>query len=198
MKSERILGFPSAVLDTLGRFQGFTNDVERYLPTILSALAVRDRAQAEEDPLFKQLIPYVIFTSGNQVFHYVRGRRGSEARLHELRSVGVGGHVAAEDVSLFENSYNVGMRRELEEEVHLPAQNVEPRIVGLINDDSTPVGQVHFGVVHEWPLASPELRPREGKLLRAGFAPIEALLAERETFETWSQFALDWLASHRA
>ncbi len=190
---ERILGFPAGLLDRLGRFQGFCAETERYLPAILGNLAVRERGPAEDDPSFKQLIPYVVFRSGGQVFRYVRGRRGSEARLHELHSVGVGGHIAADDVSLFESTYDAGMRREVEEEVELPAGAAMQRITGLINDDSTPVGRVHFGVVHEWLLPEPELRRREGQLLRAGFAPLAELTAQREKFESWSQFVLDWL-----
>lgn len=197
MTSERILGFPAEVLDRLGRFHGFSAETERYLPVILSRLAVRERGPAEEDPSFKQLIPYVVFVSGGQVFRYVRGKRGTEARLHELHSVGVGGHIRADDISLFEDTYRAGMRREVSEEVALPEGEEAHPVVGMINDDSTPVGRVHFGVVHLCALARPELRRREGKLLRAGFAPLADLLGEREKFETWSQFVLDWLSARR-
>lgn len=193
----RILGFPAEVLDDIGRFQGFSAEVDRYLPAIFARLAVHERGPAEEDPSFKQLIPYVVFTSGGaghlEVFRYVRGKRGTEARLHELHSIGVGGHIEATDVSLFENTYEVGMRRELAEEVVLPEGQERQRVVGLINDDSTPVGRVHFGVVHLWQLPTPELKRREAALARAAFAPLDDLLAEREKFESWSQFVLDWL-----
>lgn len=198
--TERILGFPAELLDRLERFQGFCADTGRYLPAIFEHLAVRVRSEAEDDPSFKQLIPYVVFRSGERVFRYVRGKRGSEARLHELHSIGIGGHIAAEDVSLFANSYEVAMRREVAEEVELPpaaAGAGNERIVGLINDDSTPVGQVHFGVVHWWELPSPELRPREGKLLRAAFAPLSELAADRHKFESWSQLVLDWLLQQK-
>lgn len=196
-KDEKILGFPAEVLDRLGRFRGFSTEAERYLPAILQNLAVRERRLAEEDASFKQLIPYVVFVSGDRVFRYVRSRRGSERRLHELHSIGVGGHIAADDVSLFEDSYQVGMRREVEEEVELPPETTRQRVIGLLNDDSTPVGQVHFGVVHLWELTSPRLRRREGKLLRAGFSPLAGLAGERDKFETWSQFVLDWLLRSR-
>lgn len=198
MPDELILGFPSAHLDALGRFHGFSGEVNRYLPGILGSLAVRRRSQAETDPSFKQLIPYVVFVCGDQVFRYVRGRRGSEERLHELHSVGVGGHIQAQDASLFEDTYRAGMRRELDEEVDLDAAAGREEIVGLLNDDSTEVGRVHFGVVHRWELPRPELRRREGRLLRPGFRPLAELWAERERFESWSQFVLDWLAGKRS
>ena len=46
------------------------------------------------------------------------------------------------------------------------------RLVGLINDDSTPVGSVHLGVVHVLELERPEVRPREDGLAEAEFVPI--------------------------
>ena len=193
-RDELVLGFPASLLDELGRFHGFSDEVERYLPPIFASLAVRARSQAETDPSFKQLVPYVMFVCEGKVFRYVRGRRGSEKRLHALESVGVGGHIRAQDVSLFEDHYRAGMLRELSEEVELDPGAGRERIVGLLNDDSTEVGRVHFGVVHLWELPRPELRPREGHLLRAGFRPLEELLAGRTRFETWSQFVLEWLA----
>ncbi len=193
---EIILGFPTSLLKELGIFQGFSPNVKHYLPGILKALAVRPRSQAETDPSFKQLIPYVVFVSGEQVFHYVRGRRGSEKRLHELHSVGVGGHIQAADVSLFEDSYRVGMLRELDEEVELDPTVGSERIIGMLNDDSTEVGSVHFGIVHRWDLPAAQMRAREGHLLQAGFRPIAELRGEREHFETWSQCVLDNLGNN--
>ena len=194
-REELILGFPAALLDELGRFQGFSTEVDRYLPAVLRSLQVRPRSQAESDPTFKQLIPYVAFVSGDQVFRYVRGRRGSEERLHAQHSVGVGGHVRSADVSLFEDTYRSGMLRELAEEVDLDPATGSERIVGLLNDDSTEVGRVHFGVVHRWDLPRPQLGTREGHLLRSGFYPLAELLAEKQVFETWSQSVLEWLAA---
>ena len=57
----------------------------------------RPRSEVEEDPGFKQIIPYVVFRSGDGVFCYTRGKSQGEARLHRLRSLGVGGHVSEED-----------------------------------------------------------------------------------------------------
>ncbi len=192
-RDEIILGFPATRLDELGRFQGFTSDVDRYLPGILKHLSVRPRSEAETDPSFKQLIPYIVFVSGDQVFRYVRGKKGTENRLHELHSIGIGGHIRTQDVSLFEDTYRSGMLRELAEEVDLDHAVGNERMIGLLNDDSTEVGSVHFGVVHRWDLPAPQLRAREGHLLRAAFCPLSQLVAERERFETWSQFVLDRL-----
>jgi predicted NUDIX family phosphoesterase len=65
----------------------------------------------------------------------------------------------------------------------------------LINDDSTPVGQVHLGIVHVFELEQPRVRRREKELIRWGFAPLAQLLAAKDEFETWSQFVLAELAA---
>jgi predicted NUDIX family phosphoesterase len=84
------------------------------------------------------------------------------------------------------------MFREVAEEVYLDT-TYEERCIGLINDDSTPVGQVHLGIVHVFELAEPGVQRREQALTRAGFAPIAELRNQRDEFETWSRFVLDVL-----
>jgi predicted NUDIX family phosphoesterase len=81
------------------------------------------------------------------------------------------------------------MRRELEEEVEHADVRSE-QLVGLINDDETPVGRVHLGVVHLIELDKPSVRAREKELADSGFRPVKELLNELEQFETWSQIAL--------
>jgi predicted NUDIX family phosphoesterase len=190
--AERVLVVPTAVFHEAGVFQGFSPRADHYLPRLLDPrhLSYRARAEAETDPSFKQLIPYVVLRCGGQLFHYTRGQRATETRLQALRSIGVGGHICADDASLFDSPYREAMFREVAEEVHL-ASPYDERCLGLINDDSTPVGQVHLGIVHVFDLAEPKVTRREQALTRAGFAPIEELRLERNEFETWSQIALD-------
>src|SRR5262249_22162602 len=97
--SERVLVVPAAELDRLGRFQGFSAEADRYLGALLvpELASFRPRSEVEEDPGLKQIIPYVIFRAGDAVFCYTRGTSQGEARLHRLRSLGVGGHVAEAD-----------------------------------------------------------------------------------------------------
>jgi predicted NUDIX family phosphoesterase len=194
--TERVLVVPTAALRGAGLFQGFSPRVEHYLPRLLdpSLLSYRPRDEAETDPELKQLIPYIVLRWAGQVFHYTRGLAGTEARLRARRSLGVGGHICAEDGAAAEGAYRAGMLRELAEEVLLEAPFRE-RCVGLINDDRTPVGQVHLGIVHVLDLERPQARCREEALVASGFAPLAELRAVRDEFETWSQFLLDgdWL-----
>jgi predicted NUDIX family phosphoesterase len=189
--SERVLVIPTTLFHAAGVFHGFCPCVADYLPRLLDpqVLSFRPRSEVESDPNYKQIIPYVVLRCGEQVFHYTRGQKGSEARLRTLRSIGVGGHISEADVSLFGDLYRSGLMREVEEEVHLDSTYTE-RSIGLINDDRTPVGQVHLGIVHVFDLAEPNVRRREAVLTRAGFAPLAELRQQADEFETWSQFLL--------
>ena len=193
---ECVLVVPSVELDALGRFQGFSAEAERYLSALLvpELMEYRPRSQVEDDPSFKQIIPYVVFRSDDSVFCYTRGKSQGEARLHRLRSLGVGGHVAEDDAQGARtlDAYEAAMRRELEEEVEIRSPG-RSRRVGLINDDSTPVGRVHLGVVHLYELDRPEVGPREEGLAEARFLDLEAIRSLRGEFETWSQICIDSL-----
>nr|WP_303652519.1 phosphoesterase [Paludisphaera mucosa] len=187
---------PAAEFDRLGRFQGFHVDGDRYLAALLRPenTAFRPRSEVEDDPSLKQIIPYVVLRAGDEVFCYTRGGSQGEARLHRKRSLGVGGHVDEADAEGrcgFE-AYDTAMRRELAEEVDIQGPGVL-RLAGLINDDSTPVGSVHLGVVHIYDLDRPLVTARELGLADCGFTPIAELSAARGDFETWSQFCIDEL-----
>ncbi len=194
--AERVLVVPGSEFDRLGRFQGFSSEADRYLTALLvpELATFRPRSEVEDDPSLKQIIPYVIFRSAGSVFCYTRGKSGGEARLRRRRSLGVGGHVAEEDAggrgTL--DAYEMALRRELDEEVEVKSPGALRR-VGLINDDSTPVGQVHLGVVHLYDLEQPAVMPREDALAEPGFLAIEQLRDDWELFETWSQICIDAL-----
>ena len=191
---ERVLVVPSAELDRLGRFQGFSPEADRYVNGLLVPEFIQylPRSKVEDDPSFKQIIPYVVFQCRDTVFCYTRGKSQGEARLHRLRSLGVGGHVSEEDAEGRKSleAYESAMRREIDEEVEIKSPGRVQR-VGLINDDSTPVGQVHLGVVHLFELEHPDVRPREEGLAEAEFLPLESVRKLRGEFETWSQICVE-------
>ena len=189
--SERVLVIPTKRLHEAGLFHGFTDRVGDYIPRLLDPayLTYMPRDEAETDPSFKQLIPYLVVCHAGRVFHYQR-RGGGEKRLHARRSIGLGGHICSEDGIPSADAYEVGMRRELLEEVTLVG-DYRQHCIGLINDDRTPVGQVHLGVVHRIEVTSDLVQCREAALESRGFAVVEELRATIDEFETWSQFLLE-------
>ncbi len=199
--TEHVLVVPTELFHRLGYFQGFCSDVEKYLDDLLSAdhTSYLPRGEMEQDPSFKQLIPYVIFRHTDEagvqsIFQYTRGGGQGERRLHAKRSVGIGGHISADDEtgSSDLHPYEEGLRRELDEEVIIDT-GYHQQCVGLINDDETEVGRVHLGVVHLFDVQIPAVRPRESEILDAGFRPVSELLADLEGFESWSRICLETL-----
>jgi len=194
---EKVLVFPRSLFEQLGVFQGFNPNVNRYLPAILEAKnnSFMARALAETNPAFKQLIPYVVITDGRSVLHYVRGKKAGEQRLVAKGSVGIGGHINDEDHSLFSfglQAFQDAVKREVSEELSIEGEfNARP--AGLINDDSTEVGRVHFGVVHVFFCQPANVKKREQVITQMEFVPIPELKARREQMETWSQLCLDHL-----
>lgn len=185
---------PTMLFHEVGYFQGFNANIDRYLKTLLDPnfTSYRPRDEMEDDPSYKQLIPYCVFRHEGRVFHYTRGTEQGEQRLHSKRSIGVGGHISSIDDSPDGSTYEQGMWREIEEEVSLESGYTE-RCVGLINDDETEVGKVHLGVVHVFELDAPKVSPRETSMIETGFSDLKDLSEVRHQFETWSQICLDYL-----
>ena len=63
VQTECVLVVPTRLFHQLGHFQGFSTDVPRYVGELLSDehTSYRPHHKVEEDPSFKQSIPYVIF-----------------------------------------------------------------------------------------------------------------------------------------
>jgi predicted NUDIX family phosphoesterase len=190
---ERVLCFHRKLLEELGVFQGLSLDIEKYLPVVTAPAQILylNRSDAEKDIRYKQLIPYVLLVSNGKILRYRRGKGGQETRLHGLYSVGVGGHISEEDHGLFSSGpgYHDGMRRELMEEVAI--DHVQEAVVGLINDDSTEVGFVHFGVVHVMRAASETMVGRRSGIVAPEFIPITDAVKDLAGYETWSRFCLE-------
>lgn len=185
------------LFDELGSFHGLNFEPEKYLAAVLSRgnNFFLPRAQAENDPSYKQIIPYALIVHGDSVLHYVRGKKAGEQRLVAKGSIGIGGHMNDTDESLFafdEAAYRAGVEREVAEEVNIETTFTD-RMVALLNDDTTEVGRVHLGIVHIFRLAEPKVQKRESMITNLAFLTREELRARRDNLETWSQLCVDSL-----
>jgi len=206
--AEKIFVFRRSAFERLGIFQGFNTDVDHYLPTILDPKnnSFMPRAQAETNPDFKQIIPYVVITDGTNVLHYIRGKDAGEKRLVAKGSIGIGGHINEDqDHTLFAfavndkdhtllafglKAFQNAVEREVCEELTIDGK-FDAKPVGLINDDSTEVGRVHFGIVHVLFRTSEQVKKNERVITQLKWLPLEVLKAKRGRMETWSQLCLD-------
>ncbi len=197
---EEVLVIPRALFEQIGLVQGLRVEkakeaLEKFLEPGQNQFM--RRSLAEDDPAFKQLIPYAIFRHAGRILQYTRGKGGGEARLHAKRSIGIGGHInpldaSAGDISMDHAAYERALRREIAEELEI-RQPYTHRVAALLNDDETDVGRVHLGVVHMIDLESAEIKAKETDILDLAFEAPDELRKNREHFETWSQICIHHL-----
>jgi predicted NUDIX family phosphoesterase len=201
VQEEQVLVVERKVFEEVGAFNGLALDTQKYLNKLFAPRIPRfmPRPQAEKDPSFKQIIPYVIMTCGGKYLSYVRGKKAGETRLVAKRSIGIGGHINPVDADnsslfayLFEN-YLTAVQREVAEEVSVEANHTD-KIIALLNDDSNEVGQVHLGIVHLWTLDEPKVNRKEQMITQMDFMMLTKLQEVKDTMETWSQICLAGLA----
>jgi predicted NUDIX family phosphoesterase len=141
----------------------------------------------EQDPSWKQVIPYLVLRDGPRYFLMRRSTGGADERLHDRLSIGVGGHLNPGDRDI-----EGGLRREWREEL-VAAWEPDFRLVGLLNDDSNEVGRVHVGVVFSAESAGRRVAVRETDKLTGEFVDPDAVAAVADRLETWSALVFDHL-----
>ena len=149
-----------------------------------------DRSTAEDAPNFKQIIPYVVVRDRERVFLMQRTDAGGDSRLHGKASVGVGGHLNPVDEG--DDPLMAGLRREWGEELDADWQP-DFQLVGLLNDDSNPVGAVHLGVVFTVEANGRAVDVRERDKLSGTFVEVDAIAAAWDRLETWSRLVAESL-----
>lgn len=199
-KIEKVLVIPGALVTPYLRSFAdgacFDYDViSDFLENVLNPNVAfyMNRAEAEVNPAFKQIIPYTTIWRNEKVFVYERGTKGGEARLYNRWSLGIGGHVNPVDGKGDLDTYEKAFWREIKEETGLArSKNFDLRnsIRGLIYDDSNDVGKVHFGIIHYLDLIPAETMYFADKsLLPVGFMNDEEVIKNFNLFENWSKIA---------
>jgi predicted NUDIX family phosphoesterase len=191
---ERVLVLPRADVPGGCDFHGVRAAQRGLLAKLRAAVAAHgrylDRTTAEDDPTHKQLIPYVVVRDAERVFLMHRTDAGGDARLHGKASIGVGGHLNPVDEG--DDALMSGLRREWVEELETDWEP-EFELIGLLNDDSNPVGAVHLGVVFSVRADGRPVDVREHDKLVGAFAGTDELAASWPRLETWSQLVADAL-----
>jgi predicted NUDIX family phosphoesterase len=186
--AERVLVLPRDRVPGGCDFTGVRSAGAATLLELRAAVAAHgtylDRPLAEEDPAYKQLIPYVVVRDAERVFLMRRTDAGGDMRLHGKGSIGVGGHLNPVDRG--EDPLMTGLAREWGEELEVD-WTPEFRLLGLLNDDGNPVGAVHLGVVFTVQAAGRTVAVREHDKLTAEFVDPAALVPIWDRLETWSQ-----------
>ncbi len=122
------------------------------LEQVEQAAFFAEREYMEHCSHFKQVIPYLVLTLGDEVLCYQRQVKHSESRLGGLWTVGFGGHIEPIDRTAPE-AREVGLflacaLRELHEETGLEVPPGQFTMRGFINSDATDVSSVHVGILY--------------------------------------------------
>lgn len=212
---ERVLVIPRVDFEANESFNGFRSlegrsDLGEYLtahPEEQNIGFFMTREAAESSEHHKQLLPYIVIMCGNRVLTYRRSPSGGEAKLHGKLSVGVGGHINSEDdpeEPFF--AYMNGAVRELKEEIGLDVNRdtLQRTVIGLVNDEETPVGRVHLGVVHVIAVDEQQgleiIKNTEHTMLDSAFVELESLAKDHylDQMESWSAFVINHMASENS
>lgn len=147
------------------------------------------RSIMETDPQYKQIIPYLVFKHADTYFLMQRQSTASEQRLKNKYSLGIGGHIRQEDI--IEGNIIDWARREFNEEVEYQG-NYAVKPLGILNDDSNPVGKVHIGCVLLLEGDSPEISIKSE--LKSGIlATVDQCKELFPHMEAWSQIVFSSL-----
>ena len=190
MKLEQILVVPTTILfpeNSTGFIEG---NFDHYTQKIVANSLFIQRAQAEQDPSFQQIIPYLVFMHDNKVFMMQRKETAGEQRLKNKLTLGIGGHIRAEDFSLGASIIDWA-QREFEEEVDYHG-SVTFKPLGIIRQTVTPVDQVHTGSVYLLEGDSPKISVKE-ELKSGTLVSVDECTQRYAEFESWSQLIIDYL-----
>jgi predicted NUDIX family phosphoesterase len=194
---ELVFAFPTADLWKLISYKekGLIKGNSEVLKKIVQNGLFLRRSELEEDPSFKQIIPYAIISYKDSYFLFRRTSGQTEKRLHNKFTLGAGGHMNPNDSAELKEQYLINeLKRELSEEVKLlngcMIEDIE--FIGFINDDTIPVGRAHIGLLYNIHVSNKEVYINETDKMTADWIEKSRLAEFYEVMETWSKIAFDY------
>jgi len=194
---ELIFAFPTKEIWNLLTYkeQGLIYGKSDSLKIIVQEGLFRKRSELEEDPSYKQIIPYAVISNNDSFYLFRRSSGQTEKRLQNLYSLGVGGHMNPGNSPDHEEHYlNEELKRELFEEVRLINDCVieDIEFIGFINDDTIPVGRVHIGLLYNIHVSNKEVYINETDKMTAAWIEKSGLPEFYEGMETWTKLVFDF------
>lgn len=193
---ELVFAIPTAEIWNLLTYkeQGLIYVNSNTLKMIVLKGLFRERNELEEDPSYKQIIPYAVISSNGSYFLFKRSPGQTEKRLQNLYSLGVGGHMNPGILQRFEEQYVIDeLKREFFEEVILSdgchIEDIE--FIGFINDDSIPVSRVHIGLLYNIRVSNKDIQVYETDKMTASWIERPDLAEFYEGMETWTKIVFD-------
>jgi len=197
---EFVFAFPTDGLWKLIPYkkQGLIKANSEILKSIVQNGLFRKRSELEEDPSYKQIIPYAVISNKDSIYLFKRSSGQREKRLHNKFTLGAGGHMNPGKSEVSEEQYLIDeLKRELFEEARLlngcQIENIE--FLGFINDDTIPVGRSHIGLLYNICVSGKEVYVNETEKMTAEWIDKSSLAEYYEGMETWSKIIFDFFIS---
>jgi predicted NUDIX family phosphoesterase len=194
---ELVFAFPTKEIWKLLTYKehGLIYGSSDALKIIVQKGLFRKRNELEEDPSFKQIIPYALISSKDSFYLLKRISGQTEKRLHNKFSLGVGGHMNPSSSLESKEQYLIDeLKRELYEEVRLLngclIEDIE--FIGFINDDTIPVGRFHIGLLYNIHVSNKEVHINETDKMTADWIDKPGLSEFYEGMETWTKIVFDF------
>jgi predicted NUDIX family phosphoesterase len=165
------------------------------------------RDEVEEDETQRQIIPYAVveyhpeFEPDPLVLLVERLKAGSETRLHNKLSIGLGGHINPQDdgskttetqksATAEQDILQAALIRELREELVIGAFTTDVR--ALIHRSENAVERVHTGLLYSVKVIAP-VSVRETHKLAGEHVPWTEVSSKYARLEGWSQATYEFL-----
>jgi len=189
--SEMVLCVPTHMINKYDDFEMLVNYEGKFL---IRGSSDGKFAGVETDKRYKQVIPYFVFVnSDGKILTYKKNKSSSETRLHDMFSIGIGGHVNDNDGNGM-SAVRQAAIRECQEEI-----SVSPAITAMSrnNDDYIPINlkgnaaDYHIGycqVVTGWHPEEIKLSEEVDKITWRTVSELKEL-----DLEEWSGYILDIL-----
>ena len=162
---------------------------QKYIKIIQTKHRFLARGVVEQDPRWKQIIPYLVFENRGKFFLMKRLAAHTDRRLANLYSLGVGGHLNKRDIKT--NNIDDWAKREFEEEVEYSGK-YSTKFLGILNHDANDVGLVHAGLVILVSGENGEIKVRDEH--KSGeMVELREIGKHYKNLETWSQIIYDYL-----
>ncbi|MGE0206557.1 MAG: hypothetical protein AB7R69_01785 [Candidatus Babeliales bacterium] len=165
-------------------------DFDEYLTLIQEKKEFLPRSLMEQDPTYKQIIPYLVFSHNNRYFLMQRTAQATEQRLQNKYSLGIGGHIRQEDMENSSSLFDWAKREFHEEVLYQDSFTIQP--LGILNDDSNAVGQVHIGFVFLLEGTSENISVKS-ELKSGQLLTIQEMQQFVPNMESWSQMVYEFL-----
>lgn len=212
---ELILCFEKSLLDSFNKENMTAYTLQEILRTP-GVMQYKRRGDVETDTSLLQPIPYCIVFCGStkRILSYKRSKKGGETRLHDMYSIGFGGHININDVKNalkevdekdphvigYRCPIRLGAYRELEEELSLTRDDMQvlQLFKWYIYDDTSEVSSVHIGLPYLCLVnKEADIKLAEDTAIELQWLDFDALNDADLNFESWSSIAISKLTTSK-